>query len=159
MESLFVESEQIVYIEVHRDPVYDLYGDEVEKDLNEIYGSPIFDLYDGVDPIFDDPIVSIFDEVEFVIDVCAQDAKTIDFVFGNKAFDMSLNVTCSNALAKESLHKFAMKFKRGRRQLIMSPAVIVYWQTKGFNTKDQYIQWLEEFYIWSRRRKLIEDYG
>ncbi|KAF3514841.1 hypothetical protein F2Q69_00005209 [Brassica cretica] len=63
MESLFVESEQIVYIEVHSDPVYDLYGDEVEKDLNEIYGSPIFDLYDGVDPIFDDPIIFIFDEL------------------------------------------------------------------------------------------------
>ena len=155
-----MENEEISYIEVRGDPVYDIYGDEVERDLNEIYGSPIFDLYDGVDLIFDDPIVSIFDEVEFVIDVCAQDAKTIDFVFGDKAFDTSLNVTCCNPLAKESLYKlFAMKFKRGRRQLIMSRAVIVSWQTKGFNTKDQYIQWLEEFYIWSRRRKLIEDYG
>ncbi|KAF3511087.1 hypothetical protein F2Q69_00003061 [Brassica cretica] len=147
MESLFLKSEHIVYMEVHGNPVYDLNGDEVEKDLSEIYGSPIFDLYDGVDPIFDDPIVSIFDEVEFVIDVCAQDAKTIDFVFGDKAFDTFLNVTCSNALAKESLHKFAMKFKRRRRQLIMSRAVIVSWQTKRFNTNDQYTRWLEEFYI------------
>uniref|UniRef100_A0A0D3DU56 MATH domain-containing protein n=2 Tax=Brassica oleracea var. oleracea TaxID=109376 RepID=A0A0D3DU56_BRAOL len=105
MESLFVESEQIVYIEVRGDPVYDVYRDEGEKNLNEIYGSPIFDDYDGVGPIFADmdPIVSIFDEVEFLIGVCSQDAKTINFVFGDKALEASLNFTCSNALAKESL--------------------------------------------------------
>ncbi|KAF2617447.1 hypothetical protein F2Q68_00041734 [Brassica cretica] len=103
--SLFVESEQIVYIEIRGDPVYDVYGDEGGKNLNEIYGSPIFDVYDGVGPIFADmdPIVSIFDEVEFLIGVCSQDAKTINFVFGDKALEASLNFTCSNALAKESL--------------------------------------------------------
>lgn len=83
---------------------------DAKKDLyKELYGQRIFDIYANEDLIIEnvDPICDVFDGEDLSYYVyCEEYSKTIDFIFGDKAFETckksttSLNIMCSNVLTK-----------------------------------------------------------
>ncbi|KAJ4917618.1 hypothetical protein Rs2_03168 [Raphanus sativus] len=142
MDTLFVESEVIIYKEIIGPAIYDRYDEDMMTG-------------ERIDFVFrKDAFKSTNKHVRNLLGVVK--GQISRFEDDNWS---TLGTPYGVEDLLEFLYKFAMKFKRGRSQLIVQRAVIVSWQTKGFYTEDQDIQWLEGFYIWNRRTKLIGDYG
>ena len=90
----FVSSEILheEFREIHGDPVYDVYDDEsqiqVEDIVNDNHGQEnVVEI--GLHVVEDvDPIIHVYDEAYMLGDVYGEeDAKTIDYIFGDKAFE------------------------------------------------------------------------
>ncbi|KAF3505311.1 hypothetical protein F2Q69_00045786 [Brassica cretica] len=90
----FVSSEFLheEFREIHGDPVYDVYDDEsqiqVEDIVNDNHGQEnVVEI--GLHVVEDvDPIIHVYDEAYMLGDVYGEeDAKTIDYIFGDKVFE------------------------------------------------------------------------
>ncbi|KAL0900335.1 hypothetical protein Bca101_084296 [Brassica carinata] len=155
MANLFLQSEEIVYINIVGDPIFDIYDDDgwIQYDYNEIYGQEVDKLSDEV----------IRQNIFFLMDGSnlKQDNSRFGSCGANWAFVRGDPI---RAFVKGDPVR-AFTHHRNKEEHVDC--------IKTLDTKQQNTWWHEEFHhglvrnrkevchwmVWKKRKKLIGDYG